>query len=138
MPTYPGLYRAKAVQKTGTTISAFIPQIFGSTQVTIADFVGTSPVAQEMGWVAFQNGAPEYPVWFGNSTGDGGTVTDVVWTGVDAPVDATTELWWDTDAPPGGGGAKPAVTGSRAGNAALTSLLTQLAALGIITDSTTP
>jgi len=33
--------------------------------------------------------------------------------------------------------AKPAVTGAKAGNAALTSLLTQLAALGIITDSST-
>lgn len=32
---------------------------------------------------------------------------------------------------------KPAVTGSRGGNAALASLLTQLAALGLITDSTT-
>jgi hypothetical protein len=33
--------------------------------------------------------------------------------------------------------AKPAVTGSRGGNAALASLLTQLAALGLITDSST-
>jgi hypothetical protein len=33
--------------------------------------------------------------------------------------------------------AKPAATGSRGGNAALASLLTQLAALGLITDSTT-
>jgi hypothetical protein len=33
--------------------------------------------------------------------------------------------------------AKPAVTGSRGGNAALASLLTQLAACGLITDSTT-
>lgn len=32
---------------------------------------------------------------------------------------------------------KPTVTGSRGGNAALASLLTQLAALGLITDSTT-
>jgi hypothetical protein len=35
-----------------------------------------------------------------------------------------------------GAQAKPAVTGSRGGNAALASLLTQLAALGLITDST--
>lgn len=33
--------------------------------------------------------------------------------------------------------AKPTITGSRGGNAALTNLLTQLAALGLITDSTT-
>jgi hypothetical protein len=33
--------------------------------------------------------------------------------------------------------ARPAVTGSRGGNAALASLLTQLAALGLVTDSTT-
>jgi hypothetical protein len=31
---------------------------------------------------------------------------------------------------------KPSVTGSRGGNAALTSLMTQLANLGIVTDST--
>jgi hypothetical protein len=35
------------------------------------------------------------------------------------------------------GGTKPTVTGSKGGNAALTSLLTALAALGIVTDSTT-
>ena len=33
--------------------------------------------------------------------------------------------------------ARPAITGSRAGNAALASLLTQLSAYGLITDSTT-
>ena len=33
--------------------------------------------------------------------------------------------------------AKPTITGAKSGNAALTSLLTQLAALGLITDSTT-
>lgn len=33
--------------------------------------------------------------------------------------------------------AKPTITGSRGGNAALTSLLTQLNALGLVTDSTT-
>lgn len=33
--------------------------------------------------------------------------------------------------------AKPTVTGAKGGNAALTSLLTQLAALGLVTDSTT-
>lgn len=99
MPTFPGLYRAKAVQKTGSLVSAFIPQIFGTTQVTITEFVGTPPAAKEMGWVAFQNGAPEYPVWFGNSTGGGGTVTDVVWNGPDAPGDQSIEMWWDTDEP---------------------------------------
>jgi hypothetical protein len=36
-----------------------------------------------------------------------------------------------------GPGAKPAVTGSRGGNAALASLLTALASFGLITDSTT-
>ena len=35
------------------------------------------------------------------------------------------------------GGTKPTVTGAKGGNAALTSLLSALASLGIITDSTT-
>ena len=46
---------------------------------------------------------------------------------------ATTLLGFFATAPV----AKPAVTGSRGGNAALASLLTALAALGLITDSTT-
>jgi hypothetical protein len=35
-------------------------------------------------------------------------------------------------------GKVPAITGSRGGNAAVTSLITQLAELGIVTDQTTP
>ena len=34
--------------------------------------------------------------------------------------------------------APPAITGSRGGNAALTSLLAQLAQAGVVTDNTTP
>jgi hypothetical protein len=41
-------------------------------------------------------------------------------------------VWWDA-----GAYAKPSVTGSRGGNAALASLLTALAAAGLITDNTT-
>lgn len=37
---------------------------------------------------------------------------------------------------PYGSGSAPVVTGSRGGNAALASLLTQLAAAGVITDNT--
>lgn len=45
--------------------------------------------------------APADPDWklIGGSGGGGGTGTDEVWIGPDAPVDPALELWYDTDAP---------------------------------------
>jgi hypothetical protein len=95
---YPGIYRAKAVSINGTKLSAFIPQVFGDVPVTVENFVGEIPIAAAMGWVSFQGGNPEFPVWHGGGIGGGGgTVTDVVWVGPEAP-DDDIELWWDTDA----------------------------------------
>ena len=61
MAVYPSIYRAKATQATDTTITAYIPQVFGDTPVVINDFLG--PPAPGMGWVFFQAGNPEHPVW---------------------------------------------------------------------------
>ena len=69
MAVYPSIYKAKAVQATATTITAFIPQVFGDVPVVISDFLG--PAAPGMGWVFFQAGNPEHPVWTTRITGAG-------------------------------------------------------------------
>lgn len=70
MATFPSIYRAKATQFDGTTVTAFVPQVFGDQPLTITDFVGTPAVG--MGWVFFQAGNPEFPVWT-SGMGGGGT-----------------------------------------------------------------
>ena len=129
MAALPGIYRAKAASVSGTTLTAFIPQIFGDLAVPVTEFVGGMPTATAMGWVAFHGGNADKPVWLGG--GDGGGVTDAVWVGPNAPAEASTELWFDTDET-----VAQTVTGSRDGNAALLSLLTALETLGLITNST--
>ena len=93
---YPGVYRAKAVSINGTKLAAFIPQVFGDVSVTVENFVGRLPATGQMGWVSFQGGNPEFPVWHGGG-GGGGTVTDVVWVDPKEPTSAAMELWYDTD-----------------------------------------
>lgn len=97
MPTYPGLFRAKAVKVTTTEVTALIPQVFGDVAVTITDFLGAP--AAGMGWVFFQAGDADHPVWCSGlgGAGGGGTVSDVVWVDPSAPTDTNLELWWDTD-----------------------------------------
>ena len=110
---YAGIYRAKAVSVTAgqaPTLTAYVPQVFGDTPVTITDFMGGIPTAG-MGWVFFQNGNPEFPVWAGvgivtEPPPDGGGGEDEVWIGPDTPP-GDHELWYDTNAPgPPSGGAQ--------------------------------
>jgi hypothetical protein len=101
---YPGIYRAKAIKLDGTRLAAYIPQVFGDVQVTIENYVGSAPSTSEMGWVSFQGGNPEFPVWHGAGQGNGnggggGTVTDTLWVGPTPPFDPSIEMWWDTDEP---------------------------------------
>ena len=49
-----------------------------------------------MGWVFFQGGNPEFPVWTSGIGGGGGSVSDVVWVAPSEP-GASMELWYDTD-----------------------------------------
>src|SRR5262245_61089953 len=92
MATFPSIYRAKAVQ-VGNPITAYIPAVFGDSPVRIRDVMGTAEPG--MGWVFFQAGNPEFPVWVGTSiSGAGGN--DEVWVGPDAPP-GSQELWYDTD-----------------------------------------
>lgn len=66
MSTYPSLYRAKATQvalNNGQTIQAVVPQVFGDATVSISMFLGAKPLSGGFGWVLFQGGNPEFPVW---------------------------------------------------------------------------
>ena len=92
MPTYPSVYRAKSVKYNPPVLTAYVPQVFGDVPIEITDVLGST--TQGMGWVFFQGGDSDFPVW---ASGGGGSVSDVVWTGPDAPTDSSIELWWDTD-----------------------------------------
>jgi hypothetical protein len=105
---YPSLYRAKAVSIRSGAVEAFVPQVFGETTITITDALGALPNQPTMGWVFFQAGNPEFPVWSagvsamgggGNGNGSGGV--DEVWIGPDAPT-GQQEMWFDTNAGPNG------------------------------------
>jgi hypothetical protein len=107
---YPSVYRAKVAQTNGVSAMIYVPQVFGETAIVVRDSIGALPTAPGMGWVFFQAGNPEFPVWMGvqsgGTGGDGGD--DEVWVGPLAPP-LTYELWVDTDAvtpppEPGGGG----------------------------------
>jgi hypothetical protein len=96
---HPSLYRAKAISVGPGSIEAFVPQVFGETSITITESMGSLPLGPMMGWVFFQAGNCEFPVWAGEGSGGGGGGADEVWIGNDAPTDAFKELWYDPDAP---------------------------------------
>lgn len=68
--SYPSIYKAKAVSLTGPTLTAYVPAVFGDVAIQITDFLST-PVPG-MGWVMFQAGDCEFPVWVGNDVAVGG------------------------------------------------------------------
>jgi hypothetical protein len=71
VPTFPGIYQAKATKINGTGIECQVPQIFGDTTITVQRFTSGIPANVGTGWVQFVGGNPEYPVW--SSGGVGGT-----------------------------------------------------------------
>jgi hypothetical protein len=96
MPVYPGAYKAKAVAYNAPVLTVFVPQVFGDQAIEITEFVGGP--TQGMGWVVFQGGSPDHPLWLSSGGGGGsGTVTDTMWVGPDPPPSPDIELWWDTD-----------------------------------------
>jgi hypothetical protein len=85
----------------------YVPAVFGNQSVEVSESIGSLPTQAEMGWVFFQAGNPEFPVWVGRlaSAGGGGGGDNEVWIGPDDP-DGGIELWYDTDdtsIPPGTG-----------------------------------
>jgi hypothetical protein len=63
---YPSIYRAKAVSVTSTALTALVPQVFGDVAITVTDIIGTPESG--MGWVFFQAGKADFPVWLGVTT----------------------------------------------------------------------
>lgn len=111
---FPSLYRARATHLNqdakpdgSATIVVFIPAVFGEEPVQVTEAIGSLPTSPEMGWVFFQAGNPEFPVWLGRvgdgtggGDGGGGTGIDEVWVGPDDPrlANPAIEIWYDTDA----------------------------------------
>ena len=65
MAVYPAIYRAKSVRVDPHSLQAFVPQVFGDTPITVINFVGDPPTSTGMGWISFQGGNPDFPVWLG-------------------------------------------------------------------------
>ena len=49
-----------------------VPQIFSTEVIPIYNFAGPRPVAGDEGWVEFENGMAEFPVWAGTESGVAG------------------------------------------------------------------
>src|SRR5580765_4989617 len=77
MRTLEGIYKAVCLDVVGSTrIRCKVPQIFADEIVTCLDSAGPMPTAGATGWVAFEAGYPDRPVWMGSefigSEGGGG------------------------------------------------------------------
>lgn len=68
--TAPGIYRAKVVAPfSNGSCDVVIPQLFGDIVVNISRFVGsTLPLSPTMGWVMFEGGDENNPVWIDTDT----------------------------------------------------------------------
>lgn len=70
---YPGIYRAKCSAINGTEITAYIPQVFADLPIVItASTTGGFPSPGEFGFVAFEGGEANFPVWMGVVSGEVG------------------------------------------------------------------
>ena len=79
MATFPAIYRAKATQLIGNSrLKVLIPQVYGDQDVDVTDFLGPPKVG--MGWVFFQGGNPEFPVWMTRHLAGGVDLTDMAGT----------------------------------------------------------
>jgi hypothetical protein len=56
-----GVYEGRIVSLGEGNATAFVPQVFGDTTIVISNFLATPVVGR--GWVTFQAGDPEHPVW---------------------------------------------------------------------------
>lgn len=61
--TFGGVYKARCLTIKDGVISAEIPQVFGKTVVTFSDATGALPDPGVFGYVLFESGQAERPVW---------------------------------------------------------------------------
>jgi hypothetical protein len=73
-----GVYRAVVLEVLDDRLQCKVPQIFGDETVVAFDVAGSKPIAGTQGFVAFESGWPDRPVWVGSqweaasSSGGGG------------------------------------------------------------------
>lgn len=79
--TYGGVYKAACQEVMIDRIRVQIPQLFASEMVTVFEFAGPRPEAGDEGWISFEAGLPEHPIWIGSeSKGSSGGGSDVaIW-----------------------------------------------------------
>lgn len=104
MENLSGVYEGRIVSLGDGNASAFVPLVFGDTTIVISDFLGTPVVGR--GWVSFQAGDPEHPVWLSGafSSDGGGEVvptddkTGFTFSQDDVPTaTAIGQTWYETD-----------------------------------------
>ena len=71
MESLPGVYEGRIVSLGDGNVTAFVPQVFGDTTIVVSNFLSAPAVGR--GWITFQSGDPEHPVWLsGVVSSDGG------------------------------------------------------------------
>lgn len=98
MNKYPGVYRAKAVQVTDGVITAYVPQVLGDVPVPITNVIGGFPSGPAIGWVFFEAGWAERPVWSSGVIAGFDVLGIEVQVSPEAPTNDNIVLWYDTDA----------------------------------------
>ena len=93
-----GVYRAVclSVDPNAGSVSCQVPQVFSLETVTCLDVTGGLPVAGDTGWVSFESGFPDRPVWM--SAGGG----DAIWVGPDGGGNYATVIIFNGESNSGG------------------------------------
>lgn len=65
MKTLDGVYKAVCLDVVGQVIHTKVPQVFADEVVTCMSSAGVVPAAGQQGWIAFESGFPDRPVWVG-------------------------------------------------------------------------
>lgn len=66
--TYGGTYRAVCLEMLADRARVQVPQVFADTVVTVFEFAGSRPHSGDEGWVFFESGLAEHPVWAGSES----------------------------------------------------------------------
>jgi hypothetical protein len=80
--TYSGVYEAVCLEVLTDRARVQVPQVFGTTVVTIFEFAGPRPDAGDTGWVSFEGGQAAHPIWVGSESkigGSGDSPINAVW-----------------------------------------------------------
>jgi hypothetical protein len=88
---YGGTYRAVCLEVLPDRVRVQVPQIFATAVVTIFEFAGPRPAEGDEGWVSFESGLAERPIWIGSEAHAeiplGGDAGDVLTRQLDGSID---------------------------------------------------